>query len=165
MHWSKRPRALTPRSTSDERSVGSSVCLVRECNIAGDLVQAGSWLSRARLNQRWGEFSLGVSRCCASVFYLLVQIKVTKTKDTLSCADATHRCPARLRPKEASRKLAALRATQTSVCLFLFRPPLLGAAPKGTEYRLKTGSLSLRHGDRKAIFGGRCRRRVRPERS
>ena len=96
---------------------------------------------------------------------MLVQIKVTKTKDTLSCADATHRCPARLRPKEDSRKLAALRATQTSVCLFLFRPPLLGATPKGTEYRLETGSLSLRNQDRRAILVGQCRRRVRPERS
>ena len=37
--------------------------------------------------------------------------------------------------KRASRKLAALRATQTSGCLIRLRPPLLGAAPKGTQYR------------------------------
>ena len=67
--------------------------------------------SRA-LNQRWGGFSLGVSHCCASVFYLLVQIKVTKTKDTLSCADATHRCPARLRPQAGQPETR--RATRDS---------------------------------------------------
>ena len=37
--------------------------------------------------------------------------------------------------KRASRKLAALRATQTSGCLIRLRPPLLGATPKGTQYR------------------------------
>ena len=89
---------------------------------------------------------LGVSRCCASDFYLLAQIKVAKTKGTLSCADASHRFPARLRPKEDSRKLAALRATQTSGCLFLFWPPLLGAAPKGVntnEYRQRRRAFAL----------------------
>ena len=90
---------------------------------------ASFWINGA------GELRLGVSHCSASHFYLLAQIKVTKTKGTLSCADASHRCPARLRPKEDSRKLAALRAAQTSGCLFLFRPPLLGATPKGTQYR------------------------------
>jgi len=58
-------------------------------------------------------------------------MKVTKAKDTLSCAEALHRCPARLRPEANVRKLAALRATQTTGRLFRFRPPLLGAAFKG----------------------------------
>ena len=41
--------------------------------------------------------------------------------------------------KRASRKLAALRATQTSGCLIRLRPPLLGAAPKGPN----TGKLAV----------------------
>ena len=94
---------------------------------------------------------------------MLAQIKVTKTKGTLSCVGALRRCPARLRPKEDSRKLAALRATQISGCLFLFRPPLLGAAPKGA-IQAKTGSRTLRQ-DREALFVGQRRRRVRSERS
>jgi len=86
---------------------------------------------------RW-DFAL----LCESLV-LLAKIS-NQQKGTLSCVDAAHRCPARLRPKEDSRKLAVRRTTQTSGRLFLFRPPLLGAAPKGKEYRQRVRVASFR---------------------
>ncbi|MBS64132.1 MAG: hypothetical protein CMN27_14455, partial [Salinisphaera sp.] len=63
-----------------------------------------------------------------SDFHLLVQMKVTKAKDTLSCVGASRRCPPIAAGKRDGRKLAALKHPAV-----FFRLPaaLLGAAPKG----------------------------------
>ncbi|WP_293620718.1 hypothetical protein, partial [Salinisphaera sp.] len=55
--------------------------------------------------------------------------------------------------KEDSRKLAALRATQTSGCLFLFRPPLLGAASKGAQYRRTQARLRFAKIAKRSLVG------------
>ena len=75
-----------------------------------------------------GEFWLGVSRCCASDFHLLVQMKVTKAKDTLSGVGATRRYPPIADRERDGRKLAALKHP---ALFFRSRSALLGATPKG----------------------------------
>ena len=92
---------------------------------------------------------------------MLVQIKGTKTKDTLSCAEATHRCPARLRPQAGQPET---RCAQTSGRLDPLAARAARRCAQGGLIQTKTGSLTLRQ-DRKAIFVGQCRRQVRPERS
>ena len=63
---------------------------------------------------------------------MLAQIKVAKTKGALSCVGASRRCPPIAVRKRDGRKLAALKHPAVLIRL---RSALLGAAPKGTEYR------------------------------
>ena len=69
----------------------------------------GCYLLRpSRLSRTLGLIVAPVSHCCASHLSCLPKIS-NQQKGTPSCVDASHRYPARLRPKEDSRKLAALK--------------------------------------------------------
>ena len=84
------------------------------------------------------------SHCSASHFYLLAQIKVTKTKGTLSCADATHRCPARLRPQAGQPETR--RAARDSDIRLSY--PLAASTARRCAQGdpIQAGSLSLAQG-------------------
>ena len=111
-----------------------------------------------------GEFLLGVSRCCATHFLLLVQKKVSKGKGhpvlrrrfaPMPCAAAAERGQPETRraARDSDIRLSfSLSASTARRCA------------QGDRIQTKTGSLTLRQ-DREAIFVGQRRRQVRPERS